>query len=311
MSRIAFAGTPVFARESLRSLVESGNPPVVVLTQPDRPAGRGKKMSASAVKMYAEEQSLQVMQPDSLRDDAFIDAFREFKIDVLVVVAYGLLLPQTVLDIPRAGCVNVHASLLPRWRGAAPIQAAILAGDRETGISLMHMEAGLDSGPVYAETEVEIGIDDNAGDLHDRLARLGGDLLVQHLSAILAGEARAMVQDESRVTYAPKIATSDARLDWSQSAAILHRLVRAYNPIPGAWTMLGSERLKCWQAEIVDCKADDSATLGTIISAGKSGIDIVCAEQCLRVTELQRPGKTRISAADLTATANLVGLVLD
>ena len=235
MTRLVFAGTPEFAQISLQALVESGRTPVAVLTQPDRPAGRGKKMTASPVKQYAESLGIPVLQPTTLRDEAVVTELQALRPDVFIVAAYGLILPQNVLDIPTHGCLNVHASALPRWRGAAPIQAAILAGDETTGISLMAMTAGLDCGPVYHIDEVSIGETETAGELHDRLAALGGRSLVEHLDAIVKGDMAAAAQDESLATYAPKIDKKDAALDWSLSAVELARRVRAYNPFPGAF----------------------------------------------------------------------------
>jgi methionyl-tRNA formyltransferase len=252
--RIIFAGTPDFALASLEALVGAGYSPCTVLTQPDRPAGRGKRLTASPVKTFAQERGIPVLQPATLCGDEQVAALADLKPDVMIVAAYGLILPQAVLDVPRAGCLNVHASLLPRWRGAAPIQAAILAGDPQTGVCLMQMEAGLDTGPVFACEPVVIGERENAGELHDRLAAAGGELLVTHLDDILSGrEARS--QDEALATYAPKIRPADAQLDWQLDAAQLERMVRAYNPVPGAWFMAGDERTKCWQASgTVPCR---------------------------------------------------------
>ena len=226
--------------------------PIAVLTQPDRPAGRGKRLTQSPVKQYALEQGIDVLQPKTLRDAANVEQLAALSPDLLVVAAYGLILPQDVLDIPTAGCVNVHASILPRWRGAAPIQAAILHGDEQTGISLMSMTAGLDCGPVYATSTLPIDDDDTAGQLHDSLAKLGGRLLVRHLGDILDGRLEAVEQDESLAVYAPKIQKEDARIDWNRSAGDLKRLVRAYNPVPGAWFELDEQRIKCWQASSID-----------------------------------------------------------
>ena len=212
-ARVLFAGTPEFALASLRALVDHGVVPIAVLTQPDRPAGRGKRLTQSPVKQFAAEQGIDVLQPKTLRDPAVVEELAALKPDLLVVAAYGLILPQDVLDIPAMGCVNVHASLLPRWRGAAPIQAAILNGDEQTGISLMSMTAGLDCGPVYASDALPIGDDETAGELHDSLAKLGGRLLVRHFDDILDGRLEAVDQDESLAVYAPKIQKEDARID--------------------------------------------------------------------------------------------------
>lgn len=302
--RIVFAGTPRFARASLEALVESGNVPVAVLTQPDRPAGRGKKLQQSAVKQYALEQDIDVWQPESLRDDAVVAQLAALEPDIMVVAAYGLLLPQSVLDIPRAGCLNVHASLLPRWRGAAPIQAAILAGDTQTGVCLMSMTAGLDCGPVYASEAIAIGVEETAGELHDRLAQAGGELLRRHLAAILDGRLDAEAQDESQVSYAGKIKTSDALLDWQRPADELARRVRAFNPVPGAYFMLGDERIKCWRANSV---AGTDAPAGTITRVGASGITIACEEGALNLLRLQRPGKRPVTAAEFATQVDIAG----
>jgi len=302
--RIVFAGTPEFALASVRALVDSGVVPVAVLTQPDRPAGRGKKLTASPVKEYALEQGIEVLQPESLRDDEVVAQIAALDADLMIVAAYGLLLPQRVLDMPRRGCVNVHASLLPRWRGAAPIQAAILAGDEQTGVCLMSMTAGLDCGPVFVSSTVTIKDSNNAGELHDQLAVAGGELLVANLPAILDGTLRAVEQDEAAATYARKIKTTDAGIDWQRPATELARLVRAYNPVPGAYFMLDDERIKCWRAEAV---AAVEATPGSVVASDANGIVVACAEGALRLLELQRPGKKRVNAAQFSANTNLLG----
>jgi methionyl-tRNA formyltransferase len=303
-ARIVFAGTPDFALESLRRLVESGNIPVAVLTQPDRPAGRGKQLTASPVKEFALDQDIPVLQPVTLRDPDAVAEIAALDADLLIVAAYGLLLPQTVLDLPRSGCLNVHASLLPRWRGAAPIQHAILAGDAETGVCLMHMEAGLDTGPVYVSESTSIGDEETAGELHDRLARLGADLLVDKLEAILRGDLEAKQQDEIGATYASKIRRQDAALDWTRPAAEIARAVRAYNPVPGAWFELDGESIKCWQARVLD---DGESPPGVVLDAGKDGVDVACGEGVLRLLEVQRPGRRRVTAAEFAAQNSLVG----
>jgi len=303
---VIFAGTPDFALASLRALVESGRIPVAVLTQPDRPAGRGKKMTASPVKRYAIEQGIPILQPVSLRDEAAAAELTALRPDVLIVAAYGLILPQTVLDIPAHGCLNVHASALPRWRGAAPIQAAILAGDETTGISLMSMTAGLDCGPVYTIDRVSIGDDETAEELHDRLATLGGRVLADHLDDILAGTATATEQDESLATYAPKIVTNDARIDWSVDAAELVSRVRAYNPFPGAFFFAGDARIKVWRATAVDGDAEP----GTVLLYDREGIIVACGSGALRLDELQLAGKRRVLAVEFPAQLDLSSLRL-
>ncbi len=301
---IVFAGTPDFALASLKALVDAGHRPVAVYTQPDRPAGRGKKLKQSPVKQFANEQDIPVLQPRTLRDDEAADTLESFKPDLLVVAAYGLLLPQRILDIPRHGCLNVHASILPRWRGAAPIQAAILANDTETGISLMQMEAGLDTGPVFVSEAIRIEPDDTAGSLHDRLATLGGDLLVRHVDEIAAGMLEAEVQDEGLATYAGKINTADAELDWQESADELARKVRAFNPVPGSFFEVDGQRVKCWRARAVD---DAVGEAGKVLDVSRSGVLVACGRGGLLLEELQRAGKGRVMAHQLADAMSLSG----
>jgi methionyl-tRNA formyltransferase len=297
-TRVLFAGTPEFALASLQALANAGLMPLAVLTQPDRPAGRGKRLTASPVKQFALEHGIEVLQPATLKQPEAVARVAAFDPDVLVVAAYGLILPQSVLDIPGRGCVNVHASLLPRWRGAAPIQAAILAGDAETGVSLMAMTAGLDCGPVYVEQAIAIGPEETAGELHDRLAALGGELLVRHFDAIVSGTLQAQQQDDARATYAPKIGKQDARLDWLEPADVLHRRVRAYNPVPGAFFLLDDTPVKCWRAHVV--ARADAAAPGEVLSAGRDGIVVACGRDALRLDTLQRPGKRPVTAGEFS-----------
>jgi methionyl-tRNA formyltransferase len=294
---LVFAGTPRFAVASLGALVQNDMPPVLVLTQPDRPAGRGRKLTASPVKLYAEGQGLAVSQPETLKDPVLMNRLGKLEPAVIVVAAYGLLFPPELLALPRHGCVNVHASLLPRWRGASPVQSAILSGDSETGISLMRMEAGLDTGPVYARHSIDIGPAETAGGLTERLGELGGQLLARHLPQILDGSLRPMAQDESRATYAGKIDKAEARLDFSLAAVQLERQVRAYDPEPGAWFMLQNERVKCWKAEVAPGNSQHLALPGTVLEVNSEGIEIACGEGALRLLELQRPGKGRIKSS--------------
>lgn len=304
--RVAFAGTPGFALASLSALVDADIVPCVVLTQPDRPAGRGKKITASPVKQFAQLHGIDVQQPPSLKEPSAVGALAATEPDILIVAAYGLLLPQSVLDLPPKGCLNVHASLLPRWRGAAPIQAAILAGDAETGISLMQMTAGLDTGPVYTTRALTIAPDETAGTLHDRLSQLGGELLVEELPSILAGRT-PVPQDDSRATFAGKVQTADAELDWRRSAEALERQVRAYNPVPGAWCMAGKERLKIWRAGAELAKGELPEP-GTVLHG--EGVRVACGDGVLRLDELQRPGKRPVTPREFTAQRDLAGQML-
>jgi methionyl-tRNA formyltransferase len=307
---LVFAGTPGFALASLRALVQSGFTPVLVLTRPDRPAGRGRKLAESPVKRYALEQGIPVSQPEDLKSVA--SKLRALNPAAIVVAAYGLLFPPEILALPAHGCINVHASLLPRWRGASPIQAAILNGDRETGISLMRMEKGLDTGPVYLRQPLGIGPRETAGSLHDRLAALGGELLAARLADILAGRIEAEPQDERYATFAGKIDKSSARLDFRRPASELERSVRAYNPDPGAWFMLDGERVKCWEAEAGPSASADSGTpaAGTIVAAGRQGIEVSCGQGAIRLLQLQRPGKRRVTASEFAGSHTTPGTLL-
>ena len=303
-ANIIFAGTPEFALASLQALHNSQFSPSVVLTQPDRPAGRGKKLTASPVKQFAVDNGIEVWQPASLKDADVVERVANLQPALMIVAAYGLLLPQAILDIPKHGCLNVHASLLPRWRGAAPIQQAILHGDEETGISLMQMEAGLDTGPVYTSESLQIGAEESAGELHDRLAILGGELLHRNLQKIVSGELDAEPQDDSIATYAGKIRKRDASIKWLEPAEKIARKIRAYNPVPGANFECGKEIVKCFRAHPID---GDDAPIGTVVSSGKAGIDVACGDGVLRMTQLQRPGKNRISAHEFAAQVNPLG----
>jgi methionyl-tRNA formyltransferase len=302
--RIVFAGTPEFALASLTALVQAGRNIVAVYTQPDRPAGRGRKLTASPVKRYAEAQGIVVMQPETLRAASAADDLASLQSDIMVVAAYGLILPQNILDIPTQGCLNVHASILPRWRGAAPIQAAILANDASTGVCLMRMTAGLDCGPVYSTQSVTIAADENAGDLHDRLAAIGGELLVTDLQKILQGELTAQEQEESRACYAAKIAKQDALIDWSLSADECHRRIRAYNPNPGAYFFSGEAalRIKIWQATRVP---DVKATPGMFVQYDAEAITVACGSDALKLEILQAPGKRRAPAHEFVSQLDI------
>jgi methionyl-tRNA formyltransferase len=284
--RLVFAGTPEFAAVHLRGLLDAGVIPVAVYTQPDRPAGRGKKLTASPVKQLAVESGIPVLQPTSLRNPDAHAGLMALKPDLMIVVAYGLILPQGVLGIPRAGCINVHASLLPRWRGAAPIQRAIEAGDSETGITIMQMDVGLDTGPMLARIAVPIGPRMTAGVLHDALAATGVPLLLEVLENLDVICRQAEDQDESGATYAAKIDKSEARIDWSRPAAELDCRIRAFNPFPVCWSHLGDQRIRVWQAE----PGENRGKPGTILAADNGGVLVACGEGSLKLTVLQLPG---------------------
>ena len=276
--RIIFAGSPEFAVPTLQAIAHAGHEVVAVLTQPDRPAGRGQRSRASAVKVSALALGFPVLQPASLkRDPEILPTLARLQPDLMVVVAYGLILPRAVLDLSRCGCVNVHASLLPRWRGAAPIPAAILAGDLQTGVTLMQLDEGLDTGPMLASRTITIGAEETAAQLHDRLAALGAELLPEHLPALLAGSVHAIPQPADGVTYAPKLAKADALLNWNESALLLHRRIRAYNPWPVAETRLDGMQLRCWAAALPGT-ASNSGQPGAVIGVSPSGIDVQTGE---------------------------------
>ncbi|MET4569181.1 methionyl-tRNA formyltransferase [Rhodanobacter soli] len=295
--RLVFAGTPEFSVPCLDACRASGAEVVAVYTQPDRPAGRGRKLTPSPVKQAALAAGIAVEQPESLKSADVQQALADYRPDLLVVVAYGLILPRKVLAIPRLGCWNVHASLLPRWRGAAPIQRAILAGDRESGVDLMRMEAGLDTGPVLLERRTPISRDDTGGSLHDRLAMLGAEALAEGLRRTLAGEALvATPQPEDGVTYAHKLDKAEAKLDFSRPALELERQVRAFDPWPVAEGEIAGEPLRIWAAHAIEL--DHHAAPGRVLAAGRDGIDLACGSGALRVTAVQRAGGKRIGAID-------------
>lgn len=294
--RLLFAGTPDFAATSLAALLDSPHQLLGVYTQPDRKAGRGRKLRPSPVKQLAIEHRLPVFQPITLKDPDAQLHLAGLRADLMVVVAYGLLLPQAVLDAPRFGCVNVHASLLPRWRGAAPIQHAILAGDRQTGVSIMQMDAGLDTGPVLQQVATPIGPADTGAGLHDRLAALGADALIDTLQAIDDGRARAVLQTDALATYAAKLDKQQAWLDWTRPAVELDRQVRAFNSWPVAQTRFGGDTLRVWQATPEDDRP--SASPGTVLHCATDGLVVACGEGALRITRLQRPGGKPLAVGD-------------
>ncbi|MFA4968148.1 MAG: methionyl-tRNA formyltransferase [Sulfuritalea sp.] len=294
--KIVFAGTPEFAARALEALLAAGHQVMLVLTQPDRPAGRGMVLQASAVKKVALAHGIPVFQPERLKDPSTHEPIRASCVDggaeLMVVAAYGLILPQAVLDLPRRGCINIHASLLPRWRGAAPIHRAIEAGDAQTGITIMKMEAGLDTGPMLLSEAIDIDAQDTTGSLHDRLAQLGGKLVVAALARF--DELVAVPQPDIGVTYAAKIDKAEARLDWNQPAEVLARKLRAFNPFPGAVATLAGEPVKAWRGEVLAA----SGRPGQVLAADASGIVVACGEGALRLTELQKSGGRRLTSAD-------------
>ena len=305
--RLGFAGTPEFAATILRHLLAAGYRPELVLTQPDRPAGRGRKLTASPVKALALDEGLRVEQPVSLKPTETVEQLGLAELDTLIVAAYGLILPQTVLDSPRAGCLNVHASLLPRWRGAAPIPWAIASGDTQSGVCLMQMEAGLDTGPVLASQATPIESRETAVELHNRLAQLGGDLLVQELGPILAGERDAQAQDDTLATYARKLSRDDGRIEWDWPAAEIDCRIRAFNPYPGCVATLSDEPLKLWRSRLAADVDASGAAPGTVLSVDDTGLYVAAGEGVVCVTEVQRPGRGRITPEALSRQQALVG----
>lgn len=294
--RIVFAGSPDFAVPALARLADSGHHLVGVLTQPDRPAGRGRQMHMSPVKCFASSRGLPVMQPQSLRKDPEAVAWlRGLAPDLIVVVAYGLILPPAVLAIPSRGCVNLHASLLPRWRGAAPIQAVLLAGDERTGVSLMRLDEGLDTGPVAAERALTIGAEETAGELHERLAEIGADLLMSMLDELLAGTVVFTPQSTAGVSYAPKISKADAGIDWKASAIAIERRIRAYNPWPVAETRLDGRQLRCWEGRAI-VQQGSRQMPGQVLTTGSAGIDVQTGDGVLRLTRTQLAGRACLDA---------------
>jgi len=306
--KLVFAGTPDFAVPGLRACIEAGDV-VAVYTQPDRPAGRGRKLTPSPIKQAALAAGIPVEQPGSLKSAEARQRLRDYAPDLMVVIAYGLILPRRMLAIPRLGCWNVHASLLPRWRGAAPIQRAILAGDTETGVCLIQMNAGLDTGPVLLSESTPIDDNDTGGSLHDRLADIGARLLADGLRRVIAGEVpRATPQPETGATYANKLDKAEAKLDFARPAIELERKVRAFDPWPVAEADVAGERVRVWQAEARDRGpgVEDGTKPGAIVTASKHGIDVACGEGVLRILKLQRAGGRVIDAADyLNARAGL------
>ena len=295
--RIIFAGTPDFAALHLDALLSSGHQVVGVFTQPDRPAGRGKKLMPSPVKVLAEEHSLPIFQPASLRPQENQQLVADLNADVMVVVAYGLILPKAVLDMPRLGCINVHGSLLPRWRGAAPIQRSLWAGDADTGVTIMQMDVGLDTGDMLYKLSCPITDEDTSATLYDKLAELGPKGLIDTLQQLADNRVQPEVQDEALVTYADKLSKEEARLDWSLPAAQLERCIRAFNPWPMSWLEIDGQPVKVWQASVI--AGPVNAAPGTIVEANKQGIQVATVEGILNLESLQPAGKKAMSAQDL------------
>ncbi len=306
--KIAFAGTPEFAAVALKELLSSSHEVVGVLTQPDRPAGRGRKLTASAVKIMAQEAGVPVLQPVSLKNEEAQAAFNALNADVLVVAAYGLILPKAVLDVPPLGCLNIHGSLLPRWRGAAPIHRAILAGDTETGVCIMQMDEGLDTGDVLLEKATPIGIDESVAQLHDRLATMGAKMLIEALPARCLGSLQTKVQDNTLATYADKLYKSEAALDFTMSAEELDRRIRAFNPWPVAEAQLQGKRVRIWQSRIVERhEAETAKACGTIVAVTGDAVRVQAGDATIDLTVLQWPGKKAQPAAEFLQGHSLQG----
>lgn len=294
-ARIIFAGTPDFAANHLQALLDSRHQIVAVYTQPDRPAGRGQKLVASPVKQLALQHGIPVLQPVSLRDEAAQQELATFNADLMVVVAYGLILPQVVLDTPRLGCINSHASLLPRWRGAAPIQRAIEAGDTETGVTVMQMEAGLDTGPMLLKTVTPISATDTGGSLHDRLAELGPPAVLDSIELLLSGQAQPKIQDDALANYAHKLSKNCSLIDWNRPAVEIERAIRAFSPWPVSHSLLQGQSLKVHASTL----AEGSGTPGSILHADRHGLLVACGEGALLLIRLQLPNARAMDFADL------------
>ncbi|MFQ2166572.1 methionyl-tRNA formyltransferase [Aeromonas hydrophila] len=295
--KLIFAGTPDFAARHLAALLSSDHEVVAVYTQPDKPAGRGQKLTASPVKELALAHDLPVYQPASLRKEEAQAELAALGADLMVVVAYGLILPKAVLDTPRLGCINVHGSLLPRWRGAAPIQRSIWAGDAETGVTIMQMDVGLDTGAMIRKVSCPIAADETSASLYDKLAGLGPQALVDTVNAMAADNTAAEAQDDALANYAEKLSKEEARIDWSMEAVAIERCIRAFNPWPISWFEVAGQTVKVWQAEVV--AQDHGQTAGTLLKADKQGIDIATGKGVLRLLTLQPPGKKAMSVTDL------------
>ena len=295
--RLVFAGTPDFAATGLKALIAAGHTIVGVYSQPDRPAGRGRKLQPSPVKQVALDHEIPVFQPETLKTAEAQKQLADLKPDVMIVAAYGLILPKAVLDIPTHGCLNIHASLLPRWRGAAPIQRAIAAGDAETGITIMQMDEGLDTGAMLLKSLTAIDTSDTGGSLHDRLAELGGKAIIEALELLKKGELTGEPQNDDLACYASKLSKTEGHIDWATDATAIERLIRAFNPWPGTYTDLGDQRIRIHEARAL--VTDSDAFPGTVVHRDRDGIDIACGNGTLRITRLQLPGSRAQSVNDL------------
>jgi methionyl-tRNA formyltransferase len=295
--RIIFAGTPDFAAQHLQALLAGPHQVVAVYSQPDRPAGRGRKLTLSPVKALALEHAIEVQQPVSLKLEAAQTMLANYQADVMVVVAYGLILPQVVLDTPRLGCINVHGSLLPRWRGAAPIQRAILAGDQQSGVTVMQMEAGLDTGPMLLKADTPIAANDTSASLYAKLALLGCTSLTQALDGLKNSTLAAQAQDETKANYADKLTKAEGAINWHQSAQQISLQVRGLNPWPVAYSDWQEHRLRLWMAHAIDGHSDQPA--GTLVSMDKSGLEVACGDGHLKITQLQWPGGKALKQSEL------------
>ncbi|OAN88384.1 methionyl-tRNA formyltransferase [Marinobacter sp. EhC06] len=295
--RLVFAGTPDFAATALKALIAAGHTIVGVYSQPDRPAGRGRKLQPSPVKQVALDHEIPVFQPETLKTPEAQKQLADLNPDVMIVAAYGLILPKAVLDIPTHGCLNIHASLLPRWRGAAPIQRAIAAGDAETGITIMQMDEGLDTGAMLLKSLTTIDDSDTGGSLHDRLAELGGKAIIKALELLQKGELTGEPQNDDLACYASKLSKTEGHIDWATDATAIERLVRAFNPWPGTYTDLGDQRIRIHEARALVTTSDGPP--GTVVQRDREGIDIACGSGTLRITRLQLPGSRAQSVNDL------------
>nr|WP_324187594.1 MULTISPECIES: methionyl-tRNA formyltransferase [Thiomicrorhabdus] len=309
--KIIFAGTPDFSVAPLKALLASEHQVIAVYTQPDRPAGRGRKLTPSPVKQVALEHDIPVYQPESLRNETAQQELATLNADLMVVVAYGLILPKAVLDMPKYGCLNIHASLLPRWRGAAPIQRAIESGDAASGVTIMQMDVGLDTGDMLYKVETPIGVEDSAQTLHDRLSVLGSEALMATLKNLPGYQAEAQKQDESLVTYAEKLNKAEAEIDWNQPAATVVRRIQAFNPWPVAFTDFQGQPLRVWQARLLNSQEaqalNTSAAGGTVLAVEKSGMIVACRDQPILVQNVQPAGKKAMAAYDFAQARQLTG----